>query len=480
MKRSRTLDTDEFLEELPGAAKRARSEWHQLTVLLRPESSGSYRTKGRLQSASGALALGELCGPLEWRWHMNPNYGSPLVPNFKRQPRSTVALRCDATGDETRLQYVYHDIAREMQRYGLACAVADPATYLQEPGGYVSSSTVRDRRRASRAAQAIEDEHQRQVAMVETFAQTYGFELQDLAPERLLLKWEASSDVPEEPPAAAARPYSYHGYALTYNLSVHVWLNVELFRELLRAEKPVPARGAIVEYLIPEALVPREEPKLNEWDHSIPIISRAESTFVGSRLTSIRSIGGGGAASFTATATTTSTAATKSETATDTAASSCDTTPAATTTSDETTSSSSSSSSSSSVEPTTTATMAATPSLVGASMSSGSSNTNTWLPLAQPKSLIGKQLYDYQLRALSWMRHVERTAAKGYVFRPQLGHVPKLTDMGMEARDLTDRLRSRGGILADQMGLGMFNSKTKSLVYEQYHHRRTNKDISSS
>jgi len=113
-------------------------------------------------------------------------------------------------------------------------------------------------------------------------------------------------------------------------------------------------------------------------------------------------------------------------------------------------------------------------------MSSGSSNTNTWLPLAQPKSLIGKQLYDYQLRALSWMRHVERTAAKGYVFRPQLGHVPKLTDMGMEARDLTDRLRSRGGILADQMGLGMFNSKTKSLVYEQYHHRRTNKDISSS
>jgi len=88
-------------------------------------------------------------------------------------------------------------------------------------------------------------------------------------------------------------------------------------------------------------------------------------------------------------------------------------------------------------------------------MSSGSSNTNTWLPLAQPKSLIGKQLYDYQLRALSWMRHVERTAAKGYVFRPQLGHVPKLTDMGMEALDLTDRLLSRGGILADQMGLGM-------------------------
>eukprot|EP01094_Clydonella_sp_ATCC50884_P001681 TRINITY_DN1125_c0_g1_i2.p1 TRINITY_DN1125_c0_g1~~TRINITY_DN1125_c0_g1_i2.p1 ORF type:complete len:974 (+),score=208.43 TRINITY_DN1125_c0_g1_i2:59-2980(+) len=90
-----------------------------------------------------------------------------------------------------------------------------------------------------------------------------------------------------------------------------------------------------------------------------------------------------------------------------------------------------------------------------------SSMYRTWRPQAQPRTLMGKRLFEYQLRALAWMRSVEQHASAGYRFGVHLSDeaaTKRFRDLCVDQSVVRGVLRSRGGVLADEMGLG------KSLV----------------
>jgi hypothetical protein len=77
-----------------------------------------------------------------------------------------------------------------------------------------------------------------------------------------------------------------------------------------------------------------------------------------------------------------------------------------------------------------------------------------WAPTAQPRGLIGKQLFEYQLTALTWMRHIEEHAAKGFPFAIDFPNRQRLRELEIDEAHFADHFSSRGAILGDEMGLG--------------------------
>lgn len=84
----------------------------------------------------------------------------------------------------------------------------------------------------------------------------------------------------------------------------------------------------------------------------------------------------------------------------------------------------------------------------------GNDRSSVWAPSSQPKTLIGKQMYEYQLAALTWMRSIEEHAAKGFPFGASFDDCSLLDQLEIDQRRFSDRLFARGGILGDEMGLG--------------------------
>jgi hypothetical protein len=83
-----------------------------------------------------------------------------------------------------------------------------------------------------------------------------------------------------------------------------------------------------------------------------------------------------------------------------------------------------------------------------------------WTPTAQPRGVIGKQMYEYQLSALTWMLHIEEHAARGFRFAIDFPDRTRLHELEIDESHFVDHFSSRGAILGDEMGLGMSTTTT--------------------